>query len=127
MAARKFASKPEQVRVGHRMYKVLWLLEEEYKAAGHDVGNRGHSDHASQEIVVLLELDGVEVAKDSLQEVLLHEVLHCCTNVSMTWNSWDLFHSKEWETMDEVMVGTTAPIFLAVMRDNPDMMKWLLS
>jgi hypothetical protein len=127
MPTKRYVSKPDTVRVLHRAYEVKWLLDIEWKGAGLDMDLRGYSDHSTQFIAVRLEMEGEPVHKDGLQEVFLHELLHAVHNSTMIWNSWDDMPSKDYSTIDELFVGFASPVLLNVMRDNPDVVKWVVS
>jgi hypothetical protein len=126
---RKFATKPDSIKVGHRTYKVLWLLSEEWKAHDLEDDHRGLTDHAAQVIHVRLDFEGSEAHKDMLQEVLTHEVLHCVVNTSMMWNMWEATKSErdDFPSVEEWFVGIQAPLLVQIYHDNPEYMKWVLS
>ena len=128
MPTKRFVPKPDVVKVGHRTYEVHWLLDVEWKAHGYDMDERGHTDHSMQVIAVRLEMDGDPTHKDGLQEVFIHEVMHCCFNASMLWNAWDIINGhKDYGQIDELFTGNGAPLMLSFMRDNPDAVKWVTS
>src|SRR5688572_10519908 len=116
MPTKRFVPKPDLLKVGHRTYAIKWLLDSEWKAHALDPDNRGESHHTTQTIYVRLDMEDDEAHKDMLQEVLLHETLHCVTNTSMVWNMWDNLRSdrEEFSLVEEWIVGAQAPILLQV-------------
>lgn len=128
----RFIPKPEHIIVGHRTYTVNWLTEEEWHMNPHlDNDNRGQTDNVDGNICVRLfqgRDDGGDAAIDMLREVLLHEVMHAVSTISMVWNSWGIHSERfkdDWDGVEEVIVGGWAPPLLQVLRDNPEFVKWL--
>lgn len=122
---RKFIPRPDAVRIGHRMYEIVYLTDQEWRTA--DYGdNRGITLHAVGRIALLLDYDGDIVCEAVLRETLLHEVLHACTNSSMLWNTWDHMKDYEWNHAEEAIVGAMSPLALGMLRDNPEVLAYLL-
>lgn len=104
---------PSSVRVGPYVYTisqdVAKLQEHERKQRG---AYSGYSDHSKMEIVV-----GPEEAACSQRETLWHEVKHCVIHLFGEYGKQD----------DETYVRRTAPMELAVLRDNPELVAYLLA
>ena len=109
MAAAKKPQIPTQIRIGHLIYTVAvgdeinqWLVENQ--EAGRSNGN----------------LVKIEVRTDfplvSIQETLLHEVLHQCLFVS----------GKELPTeIEEPIVRAMSMVLFGVLRDNPQFVQYI--
>lgn len=77
----------------------------------------GHASHVRLEIAIT---DGL--AHDAFCEVLIHEILHGCYNVA--GQPLDSMSSND---HDENAVRTLAPSLLMVLRDNPDLVAFLVA
>lgn len=122
---RKFIPRPDTIRVGHRTYEVAYLTDVEWRTA--DLGdNRGVTLHAVGRICILLDYDGDIVCEAVIRETLLHEMLHACTGQSMVWGVWDNLKDKGWNDAEEAIVGSASPVLLGVLRDNPEVLAYLL-
>lgn len=106
-------SMPERIRVGPFVYTIvqdvakLQARERERRDA-----YSGYSDHAKMEIVI-----GPDEAACSQRETLWHEVKHCVVHLFGEYGKMD----------DETYVRRTAPMELAVLRDNPALVRYLLA
>lgn len=126
---RKFVSRPDSVIVAHRTYHIHWLEQDQWIAEGIDDGLRGWTEHASGRILIRLSFEDARSADDMLREIVLHEILHACTSVSMVWNSWgplDNEKCQEFATIEELIIGAMSPVLLRVLLDNPNVLAYLL-
>lgn len=57
---------------------------------------------------------------DQLKETLLHEIFHACMFVGTGGQS-----TEGLPYMDDQLIEATVPTLLQVMRDNPELVKWL--
>jgi hypothetical protein len=102
---------PARIKVGPYSYVVmqdaakLQAWEREKKGA-----YSGYSDHQALEIVI-----GPDDALPVRRETLWHEVKHCVVNLFGEYGKLD----------DETYIRRTAPMELAALRDNPDLMAFL--
>jgi hypothetical protein len=102
---------PKKIKIGCHDYNVgtvegLVTLDEEPDTAW------GLSVYASQSI--LLEKD---MTKSFKREVLLHEILHC-----VMLNAGGHLGCED----EELVIRTIAPSLLAVLRENPELIEYLL-
>lgn len=129
----KFIPRPDVVIVGHRTYRILWHEQSEWKKRGLDDGNRGFTQHAAGLIHLRLSFEEDEgenrASECMLREILLHELLHACSSVSMVWNAWDaLKHDEQvdYGTTEELINAAQSPVLLTVIKQNPMLMAYLL-
>lgn len=111
---------PERLRIGHVTYDVRRdqaFLDKEGARNGEEYA--GHS-HAGRQVIVI----GEDLAVDYEAETLLHEVLHQCLRVAGADPDGDAAAGVK--DVEERMVGTTAGVLLAALRDNPDLVVYLL-
>lgn len=104
---------PTSIRVGPFVYRVVQdvakLQAHERKEKG---AYSGYSDHSVMEIVV-----GPDEVACSQRETIWHEVKHCVVHLFGEYGKMD----------DETYVRRTAPMELAALRDNPDLVAYLLA
>ena len=126
---KKFVSRPDQVKVGHRTYRIQYLEDHEWQEAGEDEGQRGVTHHPSGLIRIRISYDGQRSADDMLRELLLHEFLHICNSNGMAWNAWENLKEADaldYSVVEEILVGAAAPQLLMVLKDNPEVLAYLL-
>lgn len=104
---------PDRIRVGPYVYRVyadtarLQAHEREKKA-----GYSGYTDHQLMEIVI-----DPSDAPCHKRETLWHEVKHAVVNLFGEYGKLD----------DEMHIRRTAPMELAVLRENPALVAYLLA
>jgi hypothetical protein len=104
---------PASIKVGPFVYAViqdaakLQAWEREKKGA-----YSGFSDHSLMRIVI-----GPDEATCSQRETLWHEVKHCVVHLFGEYGNQD----------DETYIRRTAPMELAALRENPDLVAYLLA
>lgn len=81
-------------------------------------GAYGATDRACLKIIIR---GGGILSEDSARDTLLHEVLHAVIGVS----TMELYHAED--NLEEKVVGQLAPLLLAVLRDNPELVAALIS
>lgn len=95
---------PKEIKVGSHIYTVIRLSGKEM---GDDLGLCDFNEN------------GIAIRKrlnlNKCQEILLHEILHTCTYPSLVSKTVD----------DETFVDTVAPLLLQVIKDNPELIKFL--
>lgn len=97
---------PKSVRVGPLTYKVVVSPEKEmFDSEGHKL--YGQTLYAELTIRIR-----ENIAHDKMCETLLHEVLHAAA-------------FNESDSNEEAFVNGLAPWLLGVLRDNPDLLKFL--
>ena len=102
---------PEQIKVGGLTYRVITDGKEDV-----DIVERGHAaetDHHQLLITFVTKYDGPRRAKS-----LLHEVLHCVTDVT------DL--DRAWGDKEENYVERMTNVLFAILKDNPDLLRYWL-
>jgi hypothetical protein len=125
---------PASVKVGAVRYRVLTDVEAIKEASdSSDAAERGgewaaFSNHDS--LVIGLNPDH---ADDANRYSLVHELLHCCLRQSNTWpdmyarvldNARDRAAGID---VEELTVGGLSGPLLSVLRDNPDLLDWLVA
>lgn len=132
MAQRKpHVSRPDHVKAGHRAYRILWLENHEWHEA--DDGLRGVTLHTPGEVRMRLSHQtehGLERFSDEhMRETLIHEVMHVVSGATNSYNMWG--HLKRYAkddhgTVEELLIGLWSGVLLQVMKDNPELMAYLL-
>lgn len=112
------AQPPTQIKVGPREYSVRWD-DETYRRVSLDEGREleGNSNHPREEMM-LRPGRGANWTADTL----LHETLHAVLNL----HGVNLDNVKEVADLEEYLVSVTSPLLLMVLRDNPDLLAFLL-
>jgi hypothetical protein len=96
---------PASVKVGPHTYSIL------RKPAGTMPNDNGHVDSNSLEIWIIQRLK-----RSKAQEILVHELLHACGDISeVPGNVFD----------EENFVTATAPVLLQVLQENPSLVEYL--
>jgi hypothetical protein len=113
--------RPTSVRIGHVEYDLHWVDEQDWMAK-YDKGQAGFFWADKGGIYIRMHNEGDQRIEDSLRETLLHEILHGC------WHHTNMAHhgAVEKEDLEEWVVGTLSYPLIDVLRDNPDVMKYLL-
>lgn len=63
----------------------------------------------------------------------MHELLHCCLRLGGVWPDQyaDVVHEARGRdggvSVEEFVIAGTAAPLLGILRDNPDLLKWLAS
>jgi hypothetical protein len=126
----KFVPRPSRVDIAHTHYDIRWLEDSEWKAAENQDDERGVCKHVPHVIDIRLGMDDQGRFPDRmLREVLLHEILHAAFAVSFLWNVWqqlDRDAVKEWDKVEEIIVGATTVPLLQVLNQNPGVLAYLL-
>lgn len=103
---------PASVKVGPYVYSV-GMDEAKIRQFEHErqAGFSGHSDHGALEIHI-----DPHNAPAYQRETLWHEIKHCVLRLS----------GFEGKASEEDIICRTSPMELAVLRDNPDLVRYLL-
>lgn len=122
---------PKAITVGPWTYTVTADADEIAKAADGNVPESGtwgaFSDHEWLTIGI-----NPENASDVIRMSVLHEVLHCCLRISGAWPTQyarllaEAKHEDHGVDMEEFVVSGISGVLLGVLRDNPDLMAWLM-
>lgn len=108
---------PKRVKVGPFRYSVAvgGVEWDQARLASNDPDLVGHADHATLTIAMRPGLvPGAE------REVLLHEILHACSNAA-----GQPLECMSHEEAEENAVRVLAPPLLGVLRDNPAVIAYL--
>lgn len=99
---------PTSVKVGAHVYNV-------FRKSAAELGddNLGHCDSAALQIWVKQRL-----RKTKAQEILIHEILHAITLQALGCD-------RPYE--DEEFIVVIAPLLLQVVRENPDLVSYIVS
>jgi hypothetical protein len=122
--------RPTKVRLGVRTYQIKYLQDEEWVEQGHDESQRGVCNNILGVIFIRKTVGEWVMDEDGLRETVFHEVMHAVASCSMTWNSWDIVRKRvrdDYDSVEEFIVGGWSPTMLAMLRDNPDLRKWLMA
>ncbi len=102
---------PRTLKIGPFVYVVL---QDVVKLQAHErkqkAGYSGYTDHSLMEIII-----GPDEALCSRRETLWHEVKHCVVHLFGEYGKMD----------DETHVRRSAPMELAALRENPDLVAFL--
>lgn len=114
--------RPKSVRVGWlREVKIHWLSNKKWrKHESLDDHEGGCFFGGSKEIYIRLVDDQHE---DLNRETLWHEIIHAVYFETNIVNTQNVIRHKH---MEEAVVGSLSGPLLAVLRDNPKILKYLL-
>jgi Zn-dependent peptidase ImmA (M78 family) len=104
---------PKELKVGGKTYAITWD-QESWEASNQE--GYGYSNHRHSRISINPNQSTMEKA-----DTLLHEMLHCCLAQVGNMNNY-----KVLDELEEHVVTTTTPWLLTALRDNPDIVKYLL-
>jgi hypothetical protein len=105
---------PNLLKMGPKTYTIFW--DQESWQAHHDADDYGHTSHKSLIICI-----NPNQALDQKADTLLHEILHCCIASVGNLSNYDKVPNLE-----EHIVTTTAPWLLGILRDNTEVLRYLL-
>lgn len=120
--------RPSSVHVGPQVLTIGYITEKKWRKRGYDPSKMGHMWWPGGEILIRCQTDGTDLAEDNLRETLFHEILHACNEVNGL-NSVGGAEAipEEFEALEEMIVAMTSPVLLMVLRDNPDVLAYLLA
>ncbi len=113
--------RPDSLLVGNHRYRIEWLTPDEWFDRDCGQGNDGltYNDRG----VILMRL--LPTRQESMyQETLIHEVQHAIwatAGLPGEWNAGDV------DDVEENLMRMTTPLLLSVLKNNPDITKYLLS
>lgn len=110
--------RPKSVKVGPYVYTITFVKEPDWSADEADAG--GVTRNESHRIDIRLEPGCNE---DSLRGILVHEILHVIFHVGSIGPTIRKISKSD---MEEFVVASTEPVLLAVLRDNPKVLAYLL-
>lgn len=112
---------PKTVQVGSIIYKVTskksdWVLRE----------NRNHrsGDYGSMEGMLTTIFLNPDQTPDQMRQTFWHEVLHALTETVMGSPSWENIGENSSEREETIVRVFESPTLL-VLRDNPELVKYL--
>lgn len=121
MTARKFVPRPDTVIVGFQTYTIEYASVDEWDAQRRPEEAAGvtHADQASIVLLITPNLD-----ENKLRERVLHEITHA------VWASNNMTHLVTMDgglpdDVEESIVLMQSTALLQVMRDNPEVVKYL--
>lgn len=118
---KKFVARPDQLRVGHMLFKIEYVTEQEWgeRFSGYE-GDGGLTLHNWALIAIRLV---PHISEQNLREVLLHETTHAIWSTSMLSHMAEQFNS---EKLEEGVISIQSPLLLGVLKDNPTVVSYLL-
>lgn len=117
-------ARPSSVKVGLVTYQIRWLTQEEWQLGNHDENAGGLTYHRQQYIAVQLLPGSQEI---TYQEILFHEIQHAVWGISMM-SAYDFTAAASHDgDVEEAAIRMTTPIFMMVLRDNPEVFKYITS
>lgn len=120
---REVSDLPESVIIGTTVYTIihdptLWMA---YENASATKGYYGATQFRQSQILL-----NPEMSAEQTRLTLWHEILHALNQSVMGDPNWTRL-SKDPEEAEEIMVRRLEHPTLAVLRDNPDLVLYLLS
>jgi hypothetical protein len=110
------------VRIGPHEYTIYWSDEhwERLRIREDGLGHlMGRTAHHLGEIYIK-----PGMSPSQLRDTLLHEIMHCIYSSGLGINLSNIRHVDD---LDEYLVSTVTPWLLGVLRDNPDVLAYLLA
>jgi hypothetical protein len=94
------------------------MTDEEWSVARLPAEQLGESDHHTLDIHIRLSQDVQQQA-----DTLLHEIMHCCVELGGRLKTWA--DDADTDEVEEHAVARLCSPLLAVLVDNPSMLKWI--
>jgi hypothetical protein len=110
--------RPSSVRIGGYEFSIEWPDADLTMPSGDKAV--GHSSYHQLTLQVC-----TNYPLPMQQDTLLHEILHSINETNSTSNWWKSVQSDPNGDFEEALVSSTTPVLLAVLRDNPHVLKWL--
>lgn len=107
---------PREILFGHVRYTVHVDISEVDLEQPADGQRMGQTEHHFRRIWVNAE-EGLSL--EQIQNTLLHEVLHCCVNISGLWSN-----GRPNEVEEQYVNAMTTPLH-GVLLNNPELLSWL--
>ena len=108
--------------MGHATYKIAWIDEQTWMKDYASLNDKaGFFWVDENQVAIRTENEGCARHEDAMRETLLHEVLHAC------WHHTNMAHhgTVDKDDLEEWVVGTLSFPLIAVLRENPALVKWL--
>jgi hypothetical protein len=117
---KKFVPRPDQVRIGHMLFKIEYVTEQEWgeRFSGYE-GEGGLTLHNWALIAIRLV---PHISEQNIREVLLHETTHAIWSTSMITHTHENFGEDK---LEEGVVSVQSPYLLGVIKDNHALIKYL--
>jgi hypothetical protein len=122
-AGRSRSRRPSKVRVGGNTWNISYLTHAEWtshpRCSDDEAGNSLGSVHT---ILVRLSNDTTRYDDHSIRDTVLHEIMHA------VWLETGLTFHHEYvkrKNLEEYVVSSTATCLVAVLQDNPGLVKWI--
>ncbi len=116
----KDAPRPVSAKIGVHTYEIKWLSEDEWAIANLKPSALGTTYSYKQQIYMRLT---TQCSESGLQEVLLHELTHA------VWDATQMTHTdlNDIKDPEEFVIALQSPSLLGVFKDNPHVVKYLMS
>lgn len=113
-------ARPEHAFIGNHTYAIEWLGDEDWQRL-HLVEGADGATYATQQ-TIYMHIRG-NARESHYQEILLHELTHA------VWDVTGLTHVDlaKHDEAEEFIVGIQAPQLLFVLKQNPPLVKYLMS
>lgn len=111
--------RPDKVKVGPWTYEIHWLSDKKWIKDGHNRNWGGESGHIENKIYMRVG----QAAEGTLQETLLHEIIHCVFTVV----GLNHYMKPKGGSQDEYIIHSMTPTLLSTLQDNPEVMAYLVS
>lgn len=111
--------RPTKVKVLSIVYAVRWLNEDEWYTERYDMDSVGITER--DKALINMRADS-SANEDALRSILLHELLHTCTQASRTESFLGDVSDGE-----EFFIAQVSPILMSLLVDNPNTVAYLLN
>lgn len=113
-------ARPEHAFIGNHTYAIEWLTDEQWQPKHLPLDADG-ATYATQQ-TIYMHIRG-NARESHYQEILLHELCHG------VWDSTMLTHADlgKQEEPEEFVISIQSPALLFVFRQNPHIVKYLMS
>jgi hypothetical protein len=121
MTQKKYATRPDSLKIGPHWYTVEWLTKDEWDSSNLPADIDGATQSDRCRIALLL---GDNRPESHYQHVLVHEVQHA------VWHGCGLTLTAKWnegsdDDVEERVIVQTSMLLLQVLQDNPHLVKYL--
>lgn len=120
MTAPKRHPRPEHVFIGNHTWEIRWIDTDQWTVEREPEDADAVTHARINQIAVKLDPGAME---SHYQESVVHEIMHAVWDATMLTH----YHSNVTDSdREEFIVGASTPMLLFVIKQNPQLVAWLL-
>lgn len=115
-------TRPTRIKIGPHNYTIHWSEKEWDENASDGADASKSAQGLTQAWCNKLFVNGWELSSSQQKEVLVHEILHACFDLSCYAHS----DFSILEDVEEYTIRNLSPWLFTVLRENPKVMAWIM-